>query len=115
VGKARAAICRLAGFAASCAHSLAIPSVLYAGSFPYPVPCGHFSSDVQWAQRVALIGMADKQCGQSLVVGAGADAGFFIAFIWRMSKKSTNAMIKKFRIVLRVSVSQPARSAPIEF
>jgi len=99
VGIARAAICGLAGFAASYAHSLAIPSVLYAGSFPYPVARGHFRSEVQCAQRVAFIGIADRQCGQSLVVGAGA--GFFIAFIWRMSKKSANATIKKFRIVLK--------------
>ena len=42
------------------------------------------NSDVQWAQRVAFIGIADRQCGQSFVVGAGASAGagFFIAFIW---------------------------------
>jgi len=101
VGIGGAAICGLAGFAASYAHGLAIPSVRYAGSFPYPVARGHFSSEVQCAQRVAFIGIADRQCGQSLVVGAGADAGFFSAFIWRMSKKSANAMIKKLRIVLK--------------
>ncbi len=81
MGIARPAICELAGFAVSYAHSVAIPSVLYAGSFPYSVARGHFSSEVQCAQRVAFIGIADRQCGQSLVVGAGADAGFFIAFI----------------------------------
>jgi len=49
---------------------------------------------VQWAHFVALSGIAERQCGQSLVVAAAAaGSGFFNAFICRMIKKSTNAMI----------------------
>jgi len=35
------------------------------------------SSEVQYGQRVALIGMLDRQYGHSLVVGAGGGASSF--------------------------------------
>ena len=61
----------------------------------------YLSSDVQCAHLVALSGTVDRQCGQSLVSGAGAGAGFFIAFICRIITNNTNAMIKKLRMVLK--------------
>jgi hypothetical protein len=59
----------------------------------------YFNSEVQCGQRVALMGMADRQWGQSLVAGAGA--GFRKRFICLMIRKIANAMIKKLRMVLR--------------
>jgi hypothetical protein len=48
-----------------------------------------FRFEVQKGQRVALIGIAEKQNGHSLVVGAeaGASAFFFILLIQRMTRK----------------------------
>ena len=37
------------------------------------------SSEVQWAQRVALIGTVDRQYGHSLVVGAAGGASSFFS------------------------------------
>jgi hypothetical protein len=48
---------------------------------------------------VALRGTADKQYGQSLVVGA-AGAGRCIRLMDLMSRKMAKAMIKKFRMLL---------------
>lgn len=55
----------------------------------------YFRSEVQNAHRVALRGIADRQCGQSLVVGAGAGPGFCIRLICLTNKKIANAMITK--------------------
>ena len=61
--------------------------------------CGllYFSKgEVQLGQRVALIGMLEKQKGHSFVVGAGGTFGACILAIGRtMKKKRTAATIKK--------------------
>jgi hypothetical protein len=41
----------------------------------------HLRSEMQCAHLVAFSGTADRQYGQSFVVGAGAGSGFFIALI----------------------------------
>jgi hypothetical protein len=56
---------------------------------------------VQLGQRVALIGIAEKQYGHSLVAGAAAGTGFFHRFTWRITRKITNATIKKSITVFR--------------
>src|SRR5581483_6549256 len=57
----------------------------------------YFKSAVQWAHLLALSGIVERQCGQSLVVGAAAGAGFgaVSALICRMIRNSTKAMIRK--------------------
>ena len=55
-----------------------------------------YSAEVQCGQRVALIGIAVKQKGQSLVVGsAGASSCFSSLFIVRTSMKTANATMVK--------------------
>src|SRR5690606_610274 len=74
-------------------------------------------SDVQWAQRVALRGIADRQKGQSLVVGSGAGASFsrcrrLIALISRNTAKAT--MMKLTRAFMnrpKLRVTAPAALA----
>jgi hypothetical protein len=57
---------------------------------------------VQNAQRFALIGTAERQCGHSFVVGAaGAGSSFlFRRFTFRMSRKTAKATMRKLMIVL---------------
>jgi len=50
---------------------------------------------VQFGQRVALSGTADKQYGHSFVVGAAAGAGFLREFAALMIMNMAKAMIKK--------------------
>ncbi len=58
-------------------------------------PHSYLRSDVQCAQRVALIGIADKQCGQSLVVGAAAGAGLCSLLACLTIRKIAKAMMRK--------------------
>ena len=60
------------------------------------------NSDVQKPQRVALIGISEKQCGQSLVVGSsgGASSSLLSELIPFMRRKTANAIIRKLIIVL---------------
>ena len=58
------------------------------------------TSDVQWAQRVALTGIVDKQRGQSFVVAGPAGVGLFILFMALTSRKMQNATMTKSMIVL---------------
>src|ERR1035437_4710604 len=64
----------------------------------------HFTSEVQCGQRVALIGIVEKQRGHSLVVGstaAGAcSSRCFMVFIALMIRKMQNATIMKSMITL---------------
>ncbi len=55
--------------------------------------CGYAgrNSDVQYAQRLAFSGTAERQKGHSRVVGATAGAGRRILLIWRSVTKITNA------------------------
>src|SRR5581483_8953544 len=55
----------------------------------------YFKSAVQWAHLLALSGIVERQCGQSLVVGAAAGFGAVSALICRMIRNSTKAMIRK--------------------
>ena len=61
------------------------------------------SIDVQWAQRVASMGISLLQKGQTLVVGSAEGSSFFLpidirVFIAFISKNSTSAIIKKLII-----------------
>ncbi|HQV62383.1 MAG TPA: hypothetical protein PKV19_00170, partial [Anaerolineales bacterium] len=40
----------------------------------------YFNSDVQFGQRVALMGIMLKQCGHSFMTGSATGSGFFILF-----------------------------------
>src|ERR1017187_3536345 len=64
----------------------------------------HFTSEVQWGQRVALIGMVEKQRGHSFVVGSAATGACssrcFMVFIALMTRKIQNATMRKSMIVL---------------
>lgn len=66
------------------------------------VPYAELMSEVQKPQRVALIGISEKQCGHSLVVGSsgGASSSLFSELIPLMSRKTANATIRKLMIVL---------------
>ena len=57
--------------------------------------------DVQWPQRVALIGTADRQYGQSFVFGAAGAGSFLNRLTCLISRKITSATTTKSRIVLR--------------
>ena len=61
------------------------------------------SSDVQLGQRVALMGMAVKQNGQSFVVGSagGASSVRFREFIPLITMNMAKATIRNEMIVLR--------------
>jgi hypothetical protein len=64
----------------------------------------YLTSEVQCGQRVALIGICDRQCGQSLVVGAaGASSCFFSVkrLTCFINKKMAKATIKKSMTVFR--------------
>ena len=61
----------------------------------------YFSSAVQCAHFVAFSGTADRQYGQSFVVGAAAGAGLCIRLICLMRRKIANAMIRKLMMLLR--------------
>src|SRR5438309_8650779 len=62
----------------------------------------HLRSAVQWAHFIALTGIADRQWGQSLVIGAAAaGAGSCKRLTCLMTRKTANATIKKLRILLR--------------
>ena len=50
---------------------------------------------------VALTGMAERQCGQSLVVGAAAGCGLFILFTCLTNRKITKAIMMKSKTVWR--------------
>src|SRR5512146_1103947 len=67
-----------------------------------PCPYADLSSEVQWPHRVALIGIVDRQCGHSLVVGtaAGASSFFLRAFMPRIRKKMAKATMRKLTMVL---------------
>src|SRR2546428_6357477 len=57
-----------------------------------------FKSEVQWAHRIALGGMLDRQKGHSLAVAAGAGGGAsarFIPLIARVKRKITKATMRK--------------------
>ena len=56
-------------------------------------------SDVQWPQRVALIGTGVQQYGQSLVVGA-ATSFFFSRLICLITRKIAKATMRKSSTVL---------------
>src|SRR5213080_2532468 len=66
-------------------------------------PQGHAArrSDVQYAQRVALTGIVDRQSGQAFVVGTGSGAGGWrlSRFTPRTSRKTTKATIRKLMSV----------------
>jgi hypothetical protein len=57
-----------------------------------------YTADVQCAHFTALIGMVDKQYGQSLVVGGPAGGSFFSRFTCFTSMKITNAMMMKSKV-----------------
>ena len=61
------------------------------------------SSEVQKAQRVALMGMADRQRGHSLVVGSsGGASSFFCSLVkFRMMRKTQKAMMMNVMMVMR--------------
>jgi len=68
-----------------------------------PAKDGITSSEVQYGQRVALIGMLDRQYGHSLVVGAGGGASSFpwlMRLTRRTTKKITRDTIRKSRTLL---------------
>jgi hypothetical protein len=53
------------------------------------------------AQRVALSGMVERQCGQSLVVGASSAACLLLSRLTaRTMRKMTKAMIRKVMMSL---------------
>jgi hypothetical protein len=57
---------------------------------------------VQPGHLIALIGIAEKQNGQSFVVtAAGAASFFFSLLILRMSRNTENATMRKLMIVFR--------------
>src|SRR5690242_20636182 len=61
----------------------------------------YFISDVQFGQRVALIGMTLKQYGQSFVVGSAGGGAFFRLLKPLMIRKITKATITKSITVCR--------------
>lgn len=72
------------------------------------------TSEVQCGQRVALIGMFNRQYGYSLVVGsAGRSCSFSLSLlIWRMRRNTTKATMTKLMIVFtntpQLNVTAPA-------
>lgn len=64
---------------------------------------GNDSSAVQYAQRVALIAIVEKQCGHSLVVGSGggASSSLLSLFTPRTSKKTEKATMRKLVTVFK--------------
>ena len=59
-----------------------------------------FSSEVQFGQRFALMGIIVKQKGHSLVTGGGASSSLVSLFKKRITVKIARAIIKKLIIVL---------------
>src|SRR4030067_2079311 len=72
------------------------------GNGTAPVGCAACRSDVQWPHFFAWIGIADRQCGQSFVVGtAGGDSSFFLSrLMLRTMKKMGDAMVRKFTMAV---------------
>src|SRR4030067_2639342 len=72
-----------------------------AGNGTAPVGYAALRSDVQWPHFFAWIGIVDRQCGQSFVVGtaSGASSFFLRLLMPRTTKKMANAMMRKFTIV----------------
>jgi hypothetical protein len=64
------------------------------------------SSDVQFGQRTALIGIAVKQKGQSLVVGAAGGTSFFRC-IWLMIFTNKNTAKAIMRKVIMLLINKP--------
>lgn len=60
-----------------------------------------YNSEVQNAQRVALMGIVEKQCGQSFVVGSsgGASSSRLSLLMPRMVRKTAKATMTKLMIV----------------
>jgi hypothetical protein len=61
----------------------------------------YFRSEVQFGQRVALIGIAEQQKPHSLVLAGAASGAFLIRFTCFTIKNITKATIRKSRTVLR--------------
>ena len=73
------------------------------GTLPVcPTLYAAFTSEVQWEQRVALMGIGDRQYRHSLVVGAaGPNSGFrAIRLTCRTMRKIANATMMKSITVL---------------
>jgi hypothetical protein len=69
------------------------------------LPVTYFTSEVQCGQRVALIGIVEKQRGHSLVVGSAGAAGAcssrcFSEFIALIIRKIQNATMMKSIVTL---------------
>src|SRR5262249_53780069 len=61
-----------------------------------------YRADVQWPHFFAASGTGIAHCGQSLVVGAAAGAGFAVHRLTvRTSRKTANATIRKLMIAFR--------------
>ena len=67
-----------------------------------PILYGTFNSEVQYAHRVALTGIVDRQWGHPFVVGsaAGASLSRLSLFILRMRRNRAKAIIRNEMMVL---------------
>ena len=74
-----------------------------------------FNSDVQFGQRVALMGIAVKQNEHSFVEGSGAGGSFLTLFTFFITRKTEKATMRKLIMVLintpGLTVTAPAAFA----